>query len=144
MIKLTGITSDKQLIDLCDEFNIKLNFIGSKDLLKNHALLNGCYIINMENSYDGNGTHWVALYISNNSCYYMDSMGVLPPLEVIDFCKNNNIYYNKSQIQGYDKEYCGEFCIHFLKCMLKTGIKYSNFSDYIRQYCPINGLGFIV
>ena len=42
-------------------------------------------ILNMDDS-DGQGTHWVSLYIIGNSCYYFDSFGFEPPIEVGRYC----------------------------------------------------------
>ena len=35
----------------------------------------------------GNGTHWMALKIENKDCVYFDSYDMLPPEEIITFCK---------------------------------------------------------
>ena len=42
----------------------------------------GSYVINLQSSKDGNGTHWVCLYYTPNFSYYYDSYGFIAPLEV--------------------------------------------------------------
>ena len=49
--------------------------------------MNGAYIINLQNSNDGNGTHWYCLYIENKHAMYFDSYGGPPPKEVVKFFK---------------------------------------------------------
>jgi hypothetical protein len=58
-----------------------------KDELVNHKTKTGNYIINLESSSQGNGTHWLSAKIDGKNCFYMDSFGIIPPQEVIDFCK---------------------------------------------------------
>ncbi len=88
----------------------------------------GYYVVNMENSNKGHGTHWVALAIlpsmdrehlpslrsKGMRCLYFDSFGELPPKEVIDYCPED-VSYNTVDVQALDSESCGEFCIYFLK-----------------------------
>ena len=47
----------------------------------------GCYIINMQSSTQGNGTHWVALYVQKSNAFYFDSFGALPPNDIMTFIK---------------------------------------------------------
>jgi hypothetical protein len=56
-----------------------------KDELVNHKPKSGNYIINLESSTSGSGTHWMSMKISNKQCFYQDSFGVIPPKEIIDF-----------------------------------------------------------
>ena len=51
----------------------------------------GEYIINLE-EYSDIGTHWVALYVSNNDVTYFDSFGVEHiPKEIKTFISNKSI-----------------------------------------------------
>ena len=55
----------------------------------------------LESSKDGNGTHWMALKIENKDCVYFDSYGMLPPEEIITFCKRiskSHLSYNTKEI----------------------------------------------
>ena len=58
-----------------------------KDELIKIKPISGNYIINLESSKDGNGTHWMALIIEDFDCIYFDSYGYLPPKEIITYCK---------------------------------------------------------
>ena len=52
----------------------KFNAVYSRDNLPD-KIKDGTYIINLD-EYSDIGTHWVALYISNNDVNYFDSFGV--------------------------------------------------------------------
>ena len=52
----------------------KFNDVYSRDNLPD-KIKDGTYIINLD-EYSDIGTHWVALYISNNDVNYFDSFGV--------------------------------------------------------------------
>lgn len=41
--------------------------------------LPGAYIINIQSSEDGSGTHWVSLYLAKKKAFYSDSFGLPPP-----------------------------------------------------------------
>ncbi|RWS21149.1 hypothetical protein B4U80_07887 [Leptotrombidium deliense] len=74
------------------------------------------------------GTHWVAIYVKNNTAEYFDSFG-LPPLtkDFVSFLNNYALWsYNTVTIQDVDSKKCGDFCIAFVKQRSK-GVKYSNF-----------------
>ena len=58
-----------------------------KDKLKKIKSNDGNYIINLESSNDGNGTHWLVHKIEIKDFAYFDSYGMLPPEEIISFCK---------------------------------------------------------
>ena len=50
----------------------------------------GAYTINLD-EYSDIGTHWVALYVSNNDVTYFDSFGVEHnPKEIKTFISNKN------------------------------------------------------
>ena len=72
--------------EIANNYNINV-IIVMKDELKNMKPINTNYIVNLESSSMGNGTHWMALKIENKDCVYFDSYGMLPPEEIITFCK---------------------------------------------------------
>jgi len=82
-----------------NKLNIPINPVICKDqkILYN----NKCSVINMQNSTDGNGTHWVGLYKGN----YIDPFGLPPPKEIK--CKK----FNKFKLQDNLSHLCGEFTI---------------------------------
>jgi len=90
----------------------------SKDMLPKSMNKNESAIINLQDYFAGNGTHWVCVYndeISDNVEYF-DSFGLVPPNEVINYMKtaHKNIIYNESQIQNIDSILCGYYCLYFI------------------------------
>ena len=80
-----------------------------KDELKKIKSNDCNYIINLESSNDGNGTHWLSLKIENRDCVYFDSYGMLPPEEIISFCKRiqkSHLSYNTKEIQDLSAQTC--------------------------------------
>ena len=63
---------------IANHYNIDVKII-MKDELKNMKPINTNYIINLESSMIGNGTHWMGLKIEGKNCVYFDSYGTLPP-----------------------------------------------------------------
>ena len=111
---------------------LRFNGVSSRDnLLK---IKDGAYVINLD-EYSDIGTHWVALYVKNNSnnnsnnVIYFGSFGVEHiPKEIKAFINNKNIKTNIFRIQAYDSIMCGYFCIGFIDFMLagKTLTEYTN------------------
>ena len=105
----------------------RFNGVFSRDNLPN-SIKNGAYVINFDEYYDI-GTHWVALYVNNNTIIYFDSFGVEHiPKEIIKFigsneqsssakARNKNIIANIYRIQASDSIMCGYFCIGFINFM---------------------------
>jgi hypothetical protein len=113
------LLSNLDIEELCREFKIPLVACVSKDMLARLSVKNGGYVINLDNSGSA-GTHWVALYIENSDACYWDSFGMIPPLEVLKFCKNKHLIHNRDQIQNLNQEACGYYCIAFLHFMNKS------------------------
>ena len=109
--------SNFDIEEISNHFNIQI-VIVMKDELKNiHPSSYQNYIINLQSSDKGNGTHWMALKIKNKQCVYFDSYGYLPPEEIITFCKRikgSHLSYNTKQIQDLSAITCGFFSIAFL------------------------------
>ena len=80
------------------------------------------------------GTHWIALYVSNNEIIYFDSFSVeYIPKEIRNFIGNKNIKTNIFRIEANNLIRCGYFCVKFIHFMLKgkTLIDFTSpFSDY--------------
>ena len=118
-------------------YNNELRFNGvfSRDNL--YKIKDGANIIKLD-EYSDIGTHWVALYVQNNSSVtYFDSFVVEHiPKEIWAFIVINNINNNNNEniitnifrIQTYDSIMCGYFCIGFIDFMLagKTLTEYTN------------------
>ena len=96
---------------IANHYNINV-IIVMKDELKNMKPINKNYIIK-----DGNGTHWMGLKIGNKDWVYFDSYGMLPPEEIISFCKRipkSHLAYNTKEIQDLNAQTCGYFAMAFL------------------------------
>jgi hypothetical protein len=106
----------------------KLNGIFMKDEIP-EKLKNGWYVINMDDSTDPrNGTHWVALKRKKNNDFYFDPIGIIPPIEVLEKCKN--CIYNTKQIQDYNSTACGWFCI----AIILWDAKWGNINEFINYF----------
>ena len=79
--------------------------------------------------YESIGTHWIALYVTNNNRTYFDSLEVKHILkEIKKFMGSKNIITNIHRRQPYDLIICGYFCIGFIDFILKckTLLDYTN------------------
>ncbi len=86
--------TDEDLFKLAISYDIDLIDVVMKDKLDIMYPFPGFYIINLQSSSQGNGTHWVALIIAKGVSYYFDSFGASPPLEIRRFiasCLNPNL-----------------------------------------------------
>ena len=73
----------------------RFNGVYSRDDLP--KIKDGVYVINLD-EYSDIGTHWVALYINNNSVTYFDSFGVEHiPKEIRELINSKNIKANFSE-----------------------------------------------
>ena len=86
------------------------------------------YVINLD-MYESIGTHWIALYVTNNNITYFDSLEVEHILkEIKKFMESKNIIVNIHRRQPNDLIICGYFCIGFIDFILKckTLLDYTN------------------
>ena len=89
-------------------------------------------VINLD-EYRDIGTHWVALYVNNNTVTYFDSFGVEHILtEIMKFIDSNNIITNIFRIQAYESIMCGYFCIGFINFMFNG----NSLTDYTSLFSP--------
>ena len=94
----------------------------------------GGYVINLDEYYDI-GTHWIALYVNNETVTYFDSFGIEHiPKEVKKFIGRRNVISNIYRIQNYDSVMCGYFCIGFIDYMFKV----KSLTDYTNLFSPNN------
>lgn len=116
-------TNVSQLRKMADKLKLPLRAIITKDMLKHINPEIGGYIVNLQSSDQGSGSHWCALYLDKDKTpIYCDSFGIVEPLDVIDFVKrftNKPIIRNKHQIQNINSGHCGQYCIYFLHMMSK-------------------------
>jgi len=73
------------------------------------------------------GSHWVSNYIdiAGHTCYYLDSYGMAPPIQVAQFMKwlttqdpAMKLVYSSRRLQ-YSNTECGIYCIYFIVRMLE-------------------------
>ena len=108
MISLKNGLSSSQINSMLKDLR---NFAGiySKDLLPKDLQMNKWYVVNMQDSGDGHGTHWVCLKTGIPLTYF-DSFGFPPPVEIMEQAKHG-ILYNKHEIQTINSTACGFFCV---------------------------------
>ena len=108
--------SNFDLERLAEFYNLPLVAITMKDELP-EKVEDGCYIINLQSSTSGNGTHWLGLFIHKNNAYYFDSYGAPPSVEIMKFVKKRkgcHMYYNNFIIQDLKSQNCGWYALAFL------------------------------
>ena len=121
------------IVRLAKELKIA-NFEGVKmrDEIKGKSKLNECGIINLNTSYQS-GSHWTCFYnnANNNDCYYFDSFGEPPPVELLKYLKSDSdfnqdlpsIKRNSLTVQHDHSSECGSLCLYVLK-QLSEGIPF--------------------
>jgi hypothetical protein len=131
--------SDIQIDDFEKYLGLPLVGCFSKDLLPDEKQI-GDYYINLQNSTDGDGTHWTfAKIFDNKQAVYFDPFGVFMPEEVRQFLKPfAPVAYNTRQIQAIEQETCGHYCeacSYFLKYDFdKRKSVVENFYDFINMF----------
>jgi hypothetical protein len=134
-----------QIIDLAKKLNINLIAVCSKDELNKITPKVGGYVINLQDSTKGHGSHWTSFIIYENpdqeyNTLYHDSYGIRPPIEVENFIKqitNNKIAYNTRQIQKIDTTECGWYCLSFLynlQYKRSSNNMIDDYSNYMSKY----------
>jgi len=115
LVSSLGGLSDKELISLCQSYNIEINGIFSKDDLPNE-LKNGWYIVNLQSSNEGSGTHWLGFKKRENKIdFWFDSMGFVAPANIEKITKE--YLYGSRKLQDDDAKSCGWWV---LGCILET------------------------
>ena len=99
-------------------------------------------VVNTDNS-GKPGTHWVLLYVSDQTCIFVDSFGRgvksnLFPADfvgyVTKFIGSKNYRFNPKIVQGLLSDVCAEYCIYWLfkKCLNVKDI-FKNFGGNLHQ-----------
>ena len=70
--------------------------------------------------------HWTCWFKNGKSKYYFDSFGLTPTKEIIKYLKSP-ILYSTFQIQQFNEETCGEWCLYVLDRLNKQ----EDFTDII-------------
>ena len=127
--------SNSDLEKLASFYKLPLIGIFMKDQMPS-KVVDGCYIINLQSSTQGNGTHWTAMVIWKKMSYYFDSFGAPPPVEIIQFTKKKkggDLLYNSWIIQDIKSENCGWYSIAFLLYLWKNR-QNINLKDVFNQF----------
>ena len=127
----TNSLSDMDIIHILKSQKIKLNGVYMKDELPS-KLKKGFYVINLQSSNVGNGTHWTALYYSSKHSFYFDPFGFLAPIEIEQ--KLKTYLYNDKQIQNLKSTACGYYCVAFILFMNKRKNKKLGFDIFINEF----------
>jgi len=82
-----------------------------RDNLPKYPLNTEIGILNLD-SVENSGTHWTLYFKNeeNNICFYFDSFGHRPPVELINYLQND-IWYSTFQLQELNTKYCGHLCV---------------------------------
>ena len=111
MLSQDNVLGDGEIIKILKKQKIKINGIYMKNELPS-KLKKGFYLINLQSSTEGNGTHWCSFCYDKKQSYYFDSYGFIAPLEV-----HNKIipyYYNDKDIQDLYSTACGFYTLAFI------------------------------
>lgn len=146
---------------LCEKLELPLVKVCSKDQLGKQRQV-GSYYVNMEDSKDGDGSHWVLakIYCDEEreenkvrkgddlicNALYFDPFGISPPKEVVEFLKPfNPIDINTKQIQSVNTSQCGWYCL-LCDYYLEHERHFKTYKQDFRSFCdswssdPINNL----
>ena len=93
-------TSNFDLEVLAKKYDLPLVGIYSKDELPERVKI-GSYIVNLQDSTDGQGSHWCLIKIfDKKNALWFDSFGQALPLEVLSFLKHYKpVPYSNRHIQ---------------------------------------------
>lgn len=121
-----NVLTDKDILEILKSNNISINGIFQKDKL--HNIKPGFYIINLQSSKDGNGTHWTSLYYNPELSLYFDSYGFCCPEDIELLI--NDYKYNTIDIQSLESSSCGYYCIAFIKFLYNKKNKEQSFETF--------------
>jgi len=132
---ILNMLTNFDIINICKHYDILLQGIYMKDELPSTPN-NGFYIINLQSSSQGNGTHWNSLIIINKNAYFFDPFGASPSVAINNFCKGKHLGYNNWIIQNIKSENCGWYCIGLLLFLTKLDhlVTNQNFYSICNQY----------
>ena len=123
--------SNVDIMDILNKYNISIGGIFSKDNIPK-LIVDKFYIINMQNSTEGHGTHWVCFYYNGIDNLYWDSFGFNCPKE-IEY-KIIKYSYSKKDIQDIDSSSCGFYVIAFIKFLYKRPFKKDFYDCFINLF----------
>ena len=126
--------SNFDIIKIIEDMKLSHVFGGvySKDQLPT-LQRNKFYIINLQDSDAGKGSHWTVFFYNKNltSIYYY-SFGFIDPLLVQE--KITPYIYNENEIQNYKSSACGYYCIAFIKFLHNKTNKEEAFKTFLKLF----------
>ena len=87
-------------------------------------------------TFETGGEHWVAIVLQRKRCFYFDSFG-LPIIDknILHFlCHYKKVTYTDVCIQNTFSDYCGKFCIAFIKYVHSK----HSYNEFINQFDFVN------
>lgn len=123
--------SNIDIINILKSQKIKINGVFMKDELPS-KLKRGYYVINLQSSNVGNGSHWTALYYSPENSFYFDAFGFISPQDVEK--RIIPYVYSTTQIQDLNSTACGYYCIAFIIFMDKQKNKMDGFKNFVTHF----------
>lgn len=134
--------SDSDLEKLSNKLELPIVGVFSKNLLPVERSV-GSYYINLQNSDDGGGTHWVFAKIfpeqdGDYKAIYFDSFGIGMPKEVEEFLKPfKPVSYNNRQIQDLPTSQCGYYCLacdYYTQHLRKNEDVVDDYENFLRYW----------
>jgi len=118
MLKDKKPLSNTEIMQFCSDIP-RFRGVFLRDTLPSKPLNDEVGVLNLDCSASF-GTHWVIWIKANDNCYYVDTFGYGPPLELIKYLKHN-IIYSTFILQDVGTSYCGHVCLLLLDNYIKTG-----------------------
>lgn len=145
MINVNDLLSDFDLNFYGQLLGIKIHAILQKDKFNSiKKLKQGAYIINLQSSTRGNGSHWTSLIIYSQFAVYFDSYGLSIPQPLLSAILRTNskmkIIYSTDTIQSNTSIFCGWFCLFFLYFFLKMHPNCKNYETLLNLHNSIYSL----
>ena len=116
MILYMGSLSNYEIEAIAKHYHLPWIDCCMKDELPKN-IQDGYYIINLESSNQGNGTHWTTLIVQPDLAVFCDSFGAPPSVEIINFVKKRKgirFAFNNEIIQDIHSSNCGFFCLYLI------------------------------
>ena len=130
-------TSNLDLEHLAKKLKLPLVMVCSKDELPDKTYI-GSYYVNLENSTEGEGSHWclVKIFDTKNALYF-DAFGQSFPIEVSNFLKKYKpVPYSNRHIQDIDSSRCGLYCVAcdlYMNRVMKRDMT-DQFDDFLNMF----------
>ena len=129
--------SNFDLEELAKTYKLPLIGVYSKDELPKKMQV-GSYYVNMQDSTEGDGSHWILVKIfDRKNALYFDSFGQPLPLEVLDFLKHYKpVPYSNRHIQNIDSSRCGLYvvaCDRYMNIVRRRQML-EQFDDFLNMF----------